>query len=88
MAKSKMFKLELNSAGVIALLKNDGVAADLARRGEAIRASLPTDNGEEWKSSAFIGGDRAQAIVKTGNSKARLASAEDNALIKALSAGR
>ena len=88
MAKSKMFKLELNSAGVLALLKDPGVAADLSRRGESMRASLPTGDGEEWVANSFIGRDRAQTVVKTANSKARRTAAEDNALIKALSAGR
>ena len=88
MAGAKMFKLELNSAGVVALLKDPGVAADLARRGESVRASAPTDAGEEWGITSFIGGDRAQTIVRTVNTAARRSSAEDNALIRALSAGR
>lgn len=84
----KLVKLERNSAGFEALLKDPGVAADLARRAEAIQAALPTDNGEEWTVSAFIGGDRAQAIVKTANSAARRSAAEDFALQRALDAGR
>ena len=88
MAKSKLFKLEMNSEGVIALLKDPGVQADLARRGEAIRASLPTEAGQEWTASSFLGSDRAQMIVKTANTAARRSAAEDNALIRALSAGR
>ena len=88
MAKSKMFKLKLNSAGVINLLKDPGVADDLSRRGEAIRAALPTGAGEEWAVNSFMGADRAQTVVKTANTAARRTAAEDNALLSALSAGR
>jgi len=81
-------KLRINSAGVVAILKDPKVAADLTNRAERIEAALPTDNGEEWKVNSFMGHDRAQATVRTGNVQARLASAEDNALIRALDAGR
>lgn len=51
-----------------------------------IRVALPTDNGEEWKVNSFTGVDRAQTVVKTANSQACLAAAEDNALPRSASA--
>lgn len=80
-------RVKLVRAGVIAILKAPGVQADLARRGEAIRSSLPTDAGEEWKSVSFLGFDRAQTIVKTANFEAR-ATATHNVLQQALDRGR
>lgn len=87
MVKQKI-RVKLNSAGVRALLQSDEVAADLRSRGESIASALPTGNGEEWKVTNFIGKDRAQVLVKTGNTAAKKASAEDNVLIAGLSAGR
>ena len=40
-------KIRLNSPGVLAVLNDPGVAADLLSRGERIRDSLPTNDGEE-----------------------------------------
>jgi|GEM_PF-3256151 len=81
-------KIRMNPAGVVALLKSPGVQADLTRRGHAIEAGLPRDNGEEWAVDSFLGYDRAQTVVRTANHAARLASAENNALMRALDRGR
>ena len=85
---AKLQSLKVNKAGIIALLKDPGVAADLARRGAAIHAALPTDNGEEWSVSSYTGFDRAATIVKTANMAAKRAAAEDHAIQRAIDAGR
>lgn len=82
-------KVRMNSAGVIAVLKSSEVQADLARRASSITASLPTDNGEAWEHKEFVGRDRAQAIVKTANTRAREAAADKGTvLVGALGNGR
>lgn len=85
----KVTKVRMNSAGVLALLKSSEVQADIAGRADAVQAILPTDRGEEWATQAFVGRDRAQAIVKTANTKAREAAADKGTvLVGALGAGR
>lgn len=82
-------KLRLNSPGVKALLKDPGVQSDLTRRANAISSSLPTGNGEEWQVNSFTGHDRAQAVIKTANSKARRTVADRPAsMLAALASGR
>lgn len=81
-------KLRMNSEGAIAVLKDVGVLTDLGERAERILAALPDENGEEWQINTFMGADRGQVVVRTGNQAARRAAAEDNALIKALDRGR
>lgn len=83
-----VFKLRMNSAGAIALLKSPGVASNLAARGADIQSALPTGNGEEWKTASFIGHDRAQTIVGTDNYAAMRTAADTLALQRALNAGR
>lgn len=84
--KGSKFRLELNSAGVQALLKDQGVAADLDRRGHAIAGAMPAGG---WGVSSFIGRDRAQTIVRTTDKAARAAAAENPAdVLGALGAGR
>lgn len=88
MLKGGITKLRINSAGVIEILQSKEVAAELRKRGEGVLAALPTDQGEEWAISSFTGHDRAQVTVRTANFEAQLASAEKNALQRALSGGR
>jgi hypothetical protein len=81
-------RVEIISAGVLEILKLPTVQADLDRRGHAILAALPTNNSEEWVVNSFLGRDRAQTVVKTANREARQTAAEDNALQRAVDAGR
>jgi len=87
MAKIAGLRIEVSSDAVVAILNSPEVAGDLARRGAAIQGALPTDGGEEWGSSQFTT-DRANVTVYTMNKAAKLAAAEDLALIRALDAGR
>lgn len=85
---SRVDRVELNKPAVIALLKSEAVAQDLRRRAEAVKDNLPTDNGEEWAVSSFLGYDRAQATVRTANFAARKTAAEEPVMIRALDHGR
>lgn len=88
MARGGLTKLRINSPGVLAILKSQGVANDIARRGNAVHAALPLDEGEEWFVRNFIGSDRAQSIIGTQNKAAKQSAAETNALQRALDRGR
>lgn len=81
-------KVRMNSKGVIALLKSTEVQRDLGRRGAAIKAALPTDGGETWAQTDFLGFDRAQTIVGTDNYASKVTAANNFALQRALDAGR
>ncbi|AUG84807.1 hypothetical protein PBI_DISMAS_10 [Microbacterium phage Dismas] len=81
-------KIRVNSEGLIALLKSPEVQADLRARGERIQAALPDDDGQEWQLNEFLGHDRAQVVVRTGNYAARRSAAEDMAFQRALDRGR
>jgi hypothetical protein len=86
MAKA-VTKIRMNSPGALAVLNDGRVAADLTRRASAIARAAGDANGEEWLTSSFKT-DRPNATVRTGNAAAREASAERNALLRALDAGR
>lgn len=88
MAKNGVTKIRINSPGVLALLQGPEVTADVTRRANAIKSALPTDNGEEWAVEVSVGRDRAGAIVLPTNRAARLSVAENNSIIRNLSAGR
>ena len=79
--------IKLKGAGFKKLLMSGDVAKDLEARGRKIENALPTGAGEEWRLDSFKGGDRHQVIVRTDNTEARRASAEDMALLRALGAG-
>ena len=82
---AKKVRVELNSAGVRALLKDPGVAADLAARGERIAATA----GEGFESSGVRQDrDRVAVTVRAATEEARRAEAESRALLRALDAGR
>lgn len=80
-------KIKLNSAGFTALLNGAEIRSNLTKRGNAIEAGLPTNNGEEWEVSTFQGKDRTNVTVRTKNQAAREASAENNVIVRNLGAG-
>ena len=80
--------IKMNPKGIVELLKSAEVQRDLEDRGTRIHVALPTDKGEEWRLSSFMGHDRAQVVVGTGNMASRRKQAEDNDLIRALDRGR
>lgn len=77
-------RIEVNSAGIQALLKSAEVQADLQARALRIAAAA----GEGMEAGSRIGKTRARASVITATRKAQLAEANNRALTKALDAGR
>lgn len=77
-------RIELDSAGIEALLRSPEVVADLQRRADAIAAAA----GPGMRATVYQGRDRARAEVWTGTYAARDAEAEGRALTRALDAGR
>lgn len=78
------FRVEINRAGVAGLLRDKGVADDLAARGRRIA----TRAGDGFESSVWQGRDRVRATIRTATPAARRAEAENRALSRALAAGR
>ncbi|QPE04130.1 hypothetical protein IT882_13110 [Microbacterium schleiferi] len=83
MAKQSV-RVKINSAGVVALLTDAKVSADLEQRGQRIAAAA----GEGFEVDVTRNSDRAVAFVRAATTEARLAEAEDRALTRAVDAGR
>lgn len=81
---AEKFRVEINSAGIQALLKSGEVEAFLKAKAERIAAAA----GEGMEATSRIGKTRARASVVTATRAARKAEAVDRALTKALDAGR
>jgi len=81
MAKTKIV---INRAGIVELLKSEGVAADLNRRAGAVAAAA----GEGHETDSAVGTRRARASVRTVTGKAVRAEAKDRNLTRAFDAGR
>jgi hypothetical protein len=77
-------RIDINSAGILALLQSGGVQALLLAKAERIAAAA----GEGMEASVRVGKTRARASVITATSHARKAEAVDRALTKAIDAGR
>lgn len=77
-------RIEINSAGVAALLKSPEVLADLERRGQAIAAAA----GEGHEVQSWIGRNRARVTVRTATTAARVAEATDRSLTSAIGAAQ
>lgn len=84
MAMATPVKIELNSAGVKALLRSPEILADLRARAERIAAAA----GEGFEADSMIGRSRARADVFTETFAARRAEATGRALTRAVDAGR
>jgi hypothetical protein len=77
-------RIEVDHAGVEALLRSPEVKRDLERRAAAIAAAA----GEGMASRTYQGRDRIRAVVWTQTNAARRAEAQNRALLRALDAGR
>ena len=78
-------RIVLNRKGMRELLRSDGVAEDLERRGQAIAAAA--GDGVEAE-SAYLGKNRARVTVRTATTEARIAEAKDRVLTRAIETGR
>lgn len=79
-------RIEMNPAGIGALLKDDGIAADILARATSIAEAA--GGGEDFVPSVYIGRTRARASVITATQAAREAEATDLVLTRAIDAGR
>lgn len=79
-----MAKVKLNRRGMAALLKSDGVQADLERRAQRIAETA----GEGHEAGSRIGKTRARASVITATFDAMYREAVDRNLSRAFDAGR
>ena len=79
-----LIRVQVDKSGVAKLLRAEGIAADLAARGDRIAAAA----GDGFESRVWQGRDRVRATIRTGTMEARRAEAEDRALSRALAAGR
>lgn len=77
-------RIELNGAGIRALLKSAEVQGDLERRARAIAAAA----GPGHDVDSRVGATRARASVRTGSAEARRREAQERALTRAIDAGR
>lgn len=76
--------IELNSAGMAELLRDDGVRQDLERRARRIAAAA----GPGMAVQSSRGRRRALAMVWTDTPEAKRAEAKDRKLTRAIDAGR
>lgn len=77
-------RVDVNDAGIQALLKSPEVRALLKAKADRIAAAA----GGGMEASSWTGRTRARASVITATSGARRAEAKDRALTRALDAGR
>lgn len=74
---------ELNSAGVVELMKSQEMAAVLDEYASAVASRA----GDGYAVSAVMSGDRAKAFVSAETKEARAENNENNTLLKALQGG-
>lgn len=79
-------RIEMNGAGIRALLKSGGVQADIEARINAVAAAA--GGPEDFKPSVYIGRSRVRGSVITASKAGREAEATDLALTRAIDAGR
>jgi hypothetical protein len=77
-------RIEVNSAGIQAILKSSEVLDLLREKAQRIAAAA----GDGMEVSAGLGAIRARASVTTATRAAKLAEATDRALTSAIDAGR
>lgn len=80
----KGIRVQLNKAGVRALLVSQDVADDLTKRGDRIAAAA----GEGFEVTTTKNRDRVVVFVRSTTFEAMRAEAEDRALTRAIDAGR
>lgn len=84
---AKVVEVKMNSAGARAILNSAEVQQDLLSRAQAIKARASAMGGV-YEVDVQPGKNRAHAMVKTADFEAMKATADNNALLKSLDAGR
>ena len=79
-------RIEMNGAGIRALLKSPGVQADIEARTNAVAAAAGAP--EDFKPSVYIGKTRVRGSVITASRAGQEAEATDLVLTRAIDAGR
>lgn len=77
------WKFELNSKGVVELLKSSEMQANLAKRGGSVASTA----GNGYEAEAVMSGDRAKVFVSAKTAGARRDNLKNNTLLKSLSSG-
>lgn len=90
MMASSVTKIEINHAGVEALLDSPGIQADLQRRGAAIKSCADNMDGCEYTLASRPGrkGGRHYVVVAANSRLAKRKNNKHNTLLKSLYAGR
>jgi hypothetical protein len=85
-------RIEMNRAGIQAILKAPDVQDDLLRRAKLIANAANTmgsgDSGEDFVASGYFGRNRARASVITATQTGKRDESEDKILTRAIDAGR
>ena len=81
---AEQIRIEVNSAGIQAILKSEEVQSLLEAKAQRIAAAA----GDGFEVSSRIGATRARASVITATRAARKAEAVDRVLTAAIDAGR
>ena len=81
---AEQIRIEVNSAGIQAILKSEEVQSLLEAKAQRIAAAA----GDGFEVSSRIGATRARASVITATRAARKAEAVDRVLTSAIDAGR
>lgn len=79
-------RIEMNPAGIGALLKSEEVAANMLARATAVAEAA--GGGEDFVPSVYLGRSRARASVITATQAGREAEATNLVLTRAIDAGR
>lgn len=85
-----VFAVKINKQGVRAILRSEGVKAELERRARAIaeKANADAQLEDGFVVESEIGPHRARAVVVTATADAMVAEATQRTLTAALDAGR
>ncbi len=80
----KVVKFELNSKGVVELMKSPAMQNVLKQYGEATASAA----GKGYSTDIVMSGDRAKAFVEASTLEAKRDNKKNNTLLKALGGGR
>lgn len=80
----KVVKFELNSKGVVELMKSSAMQSVLKKYGDATASAA----GKGYSTEIVMSGDRAKVFVEAKTFEARQDNMKNNTLLKALGGGK